>query len=105
MPLLHVIETGKFPENLRCVDKENNEWESGFWAIVPDTAQRLVGGTIYLHSAQDKLSHFGGEILGFRIVSTGLHAGRAVFRFRATSNAREVRAGRDNWAQEKKFVW
>ena len=105
MPLLHVIETGKFPENLRCVDKENSEWESGFWAIVPDTAQRLVGGTIYLHSAQDKPSHFGGEILSFRIVSTGLHAGRAVFGFRATSDARDVRAGRDNWAQEKKFVW
>lgn len=105
MPFLHVIETGKFPENLRCVDKENSEWESGFWAIVPGTAQRLVGGTIYLHEAQDKLSHFGGEILGFRIVVTEPHAGRAVFRFRATPNARDVRAGRDNWAQEKKFVW
>lgn len=105
MPLLHVIETGKFPENLRCVDKEKNEWESGFWAIVPDTAQRLVGGTIHLHAAQDRPSHFGGAILGFRIVASGPHAGRALFRFRAAPDARDVRAGRDNWAQEKKFVW
>jgi len=105
MPSLHLIEKGEFSENLKCVDKEKNEWESGFWAIVPDTAQRLVGGTIHLHAAQDRRSHFGGDILGFRVATEDAHKGRVVFRFRATPDGRDVRAGPDNWSQEKKFVW
>jgi hypothetical protein len=105
MPTLHVIERGDFPENLTCLNKEKNEWESGFWAIIPETAQRLVGGTICLHEAQDKRSRFGGEILSFRIATEEKHKGRVAFRFRATQEARDVRAGLDNWSQEKKFCW
>ena len=105
MHALHLIEKGDFPEYLKPVDKEKDEWESGFWAIIPETAERLVGGRIYLHKAQDMRSHFGGDILSFRIATEGKHAGRVAFRFRATGDAREVRAGLDNWSQEKKFVW
>ena len=61
MPKLHLIEKGTHPENLRSLDPELIEWESGFWAIAPATAERLVGGKIFLHAGQHKLSHFGGD--------------------------------------------
>ncbi len=105
MAVVHLIERGVFPENLQCLDKENNEWESGFWVVAEDTAQQLVGGMICLHEAQDKRSFFGGEILGYRMVTGDDKKLRAAFRFRATPEGRDVRAGPENWGQEKKVVW
>jgi len=49
--------------NLRPIDKEAGVWESGYWVISEETAEKLVGGNIYLHSGQTKPSHFGGRIL------------------------------------------
>ena len=105
MAILHLIEKRVFPDNLQCLDKQNDAWESGFWVVAADTAQQLVGGMICLHDAQDKRSYFGGEILGYRMVTGDDKKPRAVFRFRATREARDVRAGPANWGQEKKIVW
>lgn len=104
MPALHVIETGKFPENLKRVDKETAEWESGYWYIAFDTAQRLVGGEIYLHPSQDKSPDFGGTILSVRMVTVGDQQ-RAVFRFRFMPEVRGMKAENHGWSQEMKIVW
>jgi hypothetical protein len=48
---------------------------------------------------------FGGDILRVRVAPEDQYRGRIVFRFRATQAARGVRAGLDNWSQEKTFTW
>ena len=82
MPAIHLIER---LNNVHPIDKEKGEWESGHWVVSGKTAQRLVGGLIYLHPSQDKPSHFGGEILSFHVLSSGPLARRVVFRFRAAN--------------------
>ena len=52
------------------IDKAENEWGSGKWAVSEETDQNLVGGMyIYLHNGQDKPPHLGGKILSFRAIS------------------------------------
>jgi len=46
--------------NIRRVPGTQGEWESGYWVIAEDTAQRLIGADLYLHSGQSEPSHFGG---------------------------------------------
>src|SRR5450759_2732399 len=102
MPAIHLIERH---ENVHPTDKAKGEWESGDWVVSEETAQRLVGGLIYLHRAQDEPSHFGGEILSFHVLSSGPEAGRIVFRFRAAISCKGVKAGREGLGNEKKIVW
>ena len=102
MPEVHFIER---VDILTPVDKPNNEWESGNWAISEDTAKKLVGGHIYPHRNQDKPSHFGGEILSYRFLVDGEHAGRIIFRFRADIACKGVKTGPDGWGYEKKILW
>ncbi|MHB0982504.1 MAG: hypothetical protein ACYC02_03880 [Thiobacillus sp.] len=102
MPTIHFVER---LQNVHRVDKDKNEWESGYWVVSEDTAQRLVGGYIYLHRGQDEPSHFGGKILSFHVHPNGLEAGRIVFRFHAGLEFKGVKAGRDGWGNEKKIVW
>ena len=102
MPAIHFIERH---ENVHPTDKEKGEWESGDWVVSEETAQRLVGGHIYLHHAQDEPSHFGGEILSFHVLSSGSADGRVVFRFCASITCKGVKAGREGWGNEKKIVW
>lgn len=105
MATIHFIEKGNFPQNLVRLDKDTHEWESGFWVVAKDTAERLIGGLILLHTAQDQPSRFGGEILNYRIVEGGDHDGKVAFRFRASKDSVGIRAGRDGWGMEKKIVW
>ena len=102
MPAIHVVER---LDNLVCVEKDANEWESGYWKVTEDTARRLVGGAIYLHGGQKEPSRFGGEILGYCVQPDGEYAGRIVFRFRSDIRFKSVRAGRGGWGNEKKIVW
>lgn len=104
MAAIHLIER---LGNMVCVDKEKHEWESGKWAVSFETAQRLVGGHLYLHQGQDKPSYFGGKILSFYMLSEseGELSGRIVFRFIASKDHKDVKAGRDGWGNEKKLVW
>lgn len=102
MPAIHFIER---LENVHVVDKAANEWESGYWVVNPDTAQKLVGGQIFLHRGQEKPSHFGGDILSFRAQVGGELDGRLIFRFRFNPACKGIRAARGGWGNEKKIVW
>jgi len=104
MPQIHLIER---VSELKITNKENQEWDSYCWKVTEETANKLVGGNIYLHRAQDKPSHFGGEILSYRVLgeNDGYLPGRIVFNFRASADCKAVRAGKDGWGMEKKIVW
>lgn len=102
MTAIHFVER---LENVHPVIKDKNEWESGYWVVGEDTANRLIGGHIFLHRGQDVPSHFGGTILSYRIQQGGPEDGRLVFRFRAEMNCKGVKAGKDGWGNEKKVEW
>jgi hypothetical protein len=102
VPSIHLVER---LGNLERVDDALNEWESGYWSVGEEVAGRLVGGRIYLHEHQSDPSHFGGEILSFRIHAAGPYAGRVVFRFRPAPAFKNVKASRGGWGNEKKIVW
>ncbi len=64
----------------------SKEWESGYWwRVGRANADALIGGHLYLHSAQTASSHHGGIITGYRIQHDGEFEGRYVFRFRPTN--------------------
>jgi hypothetical protein len=105
MPKIHLVERGLHPENIRLLNKANNEWESGYWVVSEATARRLIGGHIFLHAGQQAPSHFGGEILDFRVHASGGESDRVVFRFRADVECKGINAGRNGWGNEKKIVW
>ena len=108
MPAIHFVE-GRHPDslnNLRRIDEENNEWESGCWSVGKDTAQRLVAGHIYLHKSQSEASHMGGEIISIRVVPYGeKYAGRIVFRFREGLDYKGIKTSSDGWNRGTKTVW
>ena len=93
MPAIHLIER---LGNYSCVDKASNEWESGYWVVAEETAQRLVGGQLYLHDGQGAPSRFGGDIMSFRVHRGGALDGRLVFRFRPNRPVQGVRH-RSRW--------
>jgi hypothetical protein len=102
VPSLHLVERQDYVTRLA---DGSGEWESGYWAVSNDTAERLVGGDIYLHKAQDKPSHFGGKILSYRVQQGGEYDGRIIFRFRASMEHKGVRTGPEKWGNEKKIEW
>lgn len=105
MPAVHFVER---LNNVRPLAGTDGEWESGYWVIAVDTAQRLVGGDLYLHSGQNDASHFGGSILSFRVhrdPSAPEIDGRIVFRIKPTPEHKRVKTGREGWGNEKKLVW
>lgn len=104
MSKIHLIER---VTNVRLCDKEKNIWDSYAWVISPDKAEKLIGGEIYLHKAQDKPSHFGGIILSYRILGSdaGSDAGRVVFNFKADLEYKDVKTDKQGWGMEKKVVW
>jgi hypothetical protein len=104
MAAIHLIER---LGNMKSVDAGKNEWESGKWAVSPDTAQKLVGGSIYFHHGQDKPSYFGGTVISFLVLPDehGDMAGRIVFRFVPSIEFKNVRTARKGWGNEKKIVW
>jgi hypothetical protein len=91
--------------HMRCLDKASALWESGWWAIAPETAQKLVGGHIYFHKAQDKPSFFGGRITAARVETEGNWPGRIVFTFVTGLEFKGVRAGSSGWGMEKKLIF
>lgn len=101
MAAIHLIER---LDNVRRIDKDRKEWESGYWAISEDTAQKLIGGDLYLHRAQNEESYFGGEILSYHVHASGPEAGRIVFRIQFDPKYKGVKTGREGWGNEKKYV-
>jgi hypothetical protein len=90
--------------DIKRIDKESAIWESGWWAVVQETAEKLIGGRIFFHKAQDKPSFFGGTVTSYRVETEGALAGRLIFTFTFSPEFRGVRAGRDGWGMEKKVV-
>ena len=104
MPKIHLVER---ITNVKLLSKEQNKWTSYSWMISEETAQKLVGGEIYLHKAQNAPSHFGGKILSYELLDDqhGADAGRVVFNFQAGLEYKNIKAGKDAWGMEKKIVW
>ena len=53
MSSIHLIEKN---EKYKIVDKDSDEWESGFWAVSIESASKLIHGNIYLHKGQKEPS-------------------------------------------------
>ena len=91
--------------NMKIIDKTNAEWESGWWAVSAETAEKLVGGDIYFHKKQIEPSFFGGRILSYRIETSGECIGRIIFKFKTGLEFKGIRAGVSGWGMEKKIIW
>ena len=102
MAAVHFVER---TDNVRKLDKSKNEWESGYWALSEDTAQKLVGSVLYLHRTKQQSSHFGGDILAYRVEQSGPHAGRIVFTVRANSDYKNVKTDGRGWSKDSKVLW
>ena len=102
MGKIHFIERGTHPENLVNVDKAEHIWDTGIWYVAGETAERLLGGTVFLHEAQDSPSFFGGQILSYRMMECGPDKGKIIFRFKASMDAKGVRSA-GGWGMEKKI--
>lgn len=103
MASIHLVER---LNNVRKLSADPPVWESGYWVVSEESAERLVGGDLYLHSGQQTPSHIGGTILGYRVHRDGTETdGRVVFRIAPSSAHKGVSTGREGWGNEKKFVW
>ena len=101
MPVIHLIER---LNNLKLINRDRHEWESGYWVVSENTAQCLVGGDLYIHDGKLEPSHFGGAILGYRVQQGGEFDGRIIFRFRASMEHKDVKTDRKGWGNEKKVL-
>jgi hypothetical protein len=54
VPTIHFVER---KNNVRRMPDAPGEWESGYWVVSEESAHRLVGGDLYLHSGQNEPSH------------------------------------------------
>lgn len=101
MTAIHFIERS---DNVRKTDRSRNEWESGFWDVPEETAQKLVGATLYLHRSKHQPSHFGGRILSYRI-EQGPSGSCVVFTVRAAVDCKDVKTDAKGWAKDHKIFW
>jgi hypothetical protein len=99
---IHFVERS---DNVRKSDKSRNEWESGYWAVGEDTAQKLIGSVLYLHRTKLQASHFGGSILAYRVEQSGAQAGRVVFKLRADADCKGVKTDGKGWSKDHKIFW
>lgn len=99
---IHLIER---MGHMKCLDKPSALWESRWWAVSTETAERLVGGRIFFHKAQDKPSFFGGNITGYSVETEGQWTGRVIFTFVTGLEFKGVKAGNTGWGMEKKIMF
>ena len=102
MTAIHFVER---TDNVRKTDRTRNEWESGCWPVSEETAQKLIGGTIYLHRSKQQPSHFGGEILSYRVEQADTPAACVVFTLRADADCKGVKTDRKGWSKDLKIFW
>jgi hypothetical protein len=101
--VVHFVER---TDNVRKIDPSRNEWESGAWPLTEQVAQKLVGGVLYLHRTKLASSHFGGEIIDYRIEQSGQEpVGRVVFKLRAKADCKGVKIQAKGWSKDCKIVW
>jgi hypothetical protein len=103
MSSIHLVER---LNNVRRISVDPPIWESGYWVISQETAERLIGADLYLHSGQLEASHYGGKILSYHIHRGSSEIdGRVVFRITPSLIHKGVVTGREGWGNEKKLVW
>jgi len=102
MAVVHFVERS---DNVRKIDKSRNEWESGYWPLPENIAQKLVGSVLYLHRTKLQPSHFGGSILAYRVEQSGSQAGRVVFKLRADADCKGVKTDGKGWSKDHKIFW
>ena len=90
--------------HMKCIDRDLATWESSWWAVAPETAEKLVGGRIFFHKEQDKPPFFGGQITSYRVETEGEWLGRIIFTFVFSIVFRGIPADREGWSNEKKIV-
>ncbi|SEB18561.1 hypothetical protein [Marinobacterium iners] len=99
MSSIHFVER---LENIKKVDVERNEWESGFWVVSRENAFKLIGHDIYLHEYQKEPSFLGGKIIGFHIRE---ESNKVVFRFKEAESHKGISTPIEGWGNEQKRVW
>ena len=106
MTAIHLIEKKGTSQGLRPIELKARRWESGYWKVAEETAKRLIGGRIFLHTSWSEPSHFGGHIDAFTIHrAPGTEVdGRIIFYFTAEENGKHVVAP-PGASGEKRIVW
>ena len=102
MAVAHFVER---TDNVRKIDKSKNEWESGYWPLTEEVAKKLIGSMMFLHRTKLTSSHFGGDILDYRIEESGPEAGRVVFKLRAKADCKGVKIDGKGWSKDCKILW
>ncbi len=94
---IHLIE-----KSARYNRKPNtdDQWTTGNWSMNESTAKRLIGGTAYLHTAQQAPCYLGGEILNCKEADD--EPGRYVIHFRFDKRVvnTTTRDCKKNWSVE-----
>lgn len=96
---IHLVETVN-----NFVKLSDNVWESGWWNLDEDKAEKLIGGEIYFHKKKLEPSFYGGTILGYRLAQDGEHDGRVIFKLQHKKSCRNVRTDRAGWSKEMKII-
>lgn len=106
MSAIHLIEKAGTAQGLKPIDFSAGLWSSGFWKVAEETAAKLVGGTVYLHTAWSEPSHFGGTITSYSVYTApGTEVdGRIVFAFTSAPAGKGVKAP-PGAAGEKRITW
>ena len=106
MSAIHLIEKNGTAQGLKTIDFKAGFWESGFWKVTEETAKRLVGGKIHLHTNWSERSHYGGRIDSYRVHSAAGSDvdGRIIFQFTSLAECKKVTAP-NGAAGEKRIVW
>ena len=102
MTAIHLLER---LDNVRKSEKSRNEWESGYWSVGEETAQKLIGAMLYLHRTKLQASHFGGSILAYRVEQSGSQVGRVVFKLRADADCKGIKTDGKGWSKDHKIFW
>ena len=96
MAAIHLVDRS---DSVRKIDPSRNEWESGYWPLSEETARKFVGGVLYLHRTKNTSSHFGGDILDYRVEQSGV-----VFKLRAKADCKGVKVDSKGWSKDCKIV-
>jgi len=106
MSAIHLIEKAGTAQGLKPIDFKAGLWESGYWKVTAETAAKLVGGSIFLHTSWSEPSHFGGQISAFSMHSApgSKEDGRIIFQFTSLPENKGVSAPAGA-AGEKRISW
>ena len=101
---LHVVEKNEINENLTCLDKDSNLWETKYWVIGKTTREQLPTGKVFVHRGQKIASHIGGTIQ--RIYHPDeAEKKRFAIVFCAEENCKNIMAAPKGWGNEKQIQW